>query len=337
MVGRVDDVGELRESGQVVGEPGHQRLARVGHERRLQSRPAHVTLDHHDAVAGLGDRAGEIEHRRALALGLGRADDCDRAQRLPRPHEVEIGAQYAVGLLVELSGAPVACERDLSQDRHPGDLRQLLRGVDASVEHGREQGERRAHHDPEHGREQRVQRGPRARRLRWEHGPIGQRYRGPLRTAQLGARVVGDGLRVGVGQKLGAARFVRDGGDLEQLRLRQRLDLDALLDLATGGLPGKLSGHSPGDVLALDHVAVGAGEHLPGLDRVEALRVLVLGDPHRRGGLVLLLEDHLGEECGDRDEDQHRRNQDVLVAPQGCQRCLPHRGRVTEGLPAAVL
>jgi hypothetical protein len=337
MIGRVEHVGELGQAGQVVRETRHQRLADLGHERRLQGRTAHVSLDDHDGIPRLGDCAGEVEHGRALTFRFRRADDGHRTQRLPRPHEVEIGPQHPVGLLVELSRAAVARERNLGQDRHPGDLGQLLGGVHAPVQDRGEQGERGPDYEPEDARQHRVERGSRARRLRGEDRSVGQRYRRPLRPAELGARVVGHGLRIGVGQDLRAAGFVPYRGDLEQLGLGHILDSDALLDLPAGGLEGEHGGHSPGHVLALDHIAVGAGEHLPGLDRVEALRVLGLGDPHRGRGLVLLLEDHLGEKGGHADEDQHRRNQNVFVAPKGRQRCLPHRGRVTEGLPAAVL
>ena len=86
-------------------------------ERRGDGRPAQVGLDQADLAARLGQRRGEVERGRRLALAGHRAGDRDDARRVVDVDELQVRAQLPVGL------GPVAVRVAAERDR---DLRGAL-------------------------------------------------------------------------------------------------------------------------------------------------------------------------------------------------------------------
>ena len=122
-------------------KPGAVRKIEIA----MYARPAHVGVDHHDALAGHGQGHGQIADRRRLALALGAAGDDDRAHFSVDAHEIQIAAQHTEGLgtwavrLAQRDKTAVAGQllRDLrqpSKHRQTESFRDLLVGMHTHVQ-----------------------------------------------------------------------------------------------------------------------------------------------------------------------------------------------------------
>src|SRR5207237_2147234 len=147
----------------------------------------------------------------------------------------------------------------------------LRGGPYALVESVAHECERDAEHQAEYPGDQRVEQGLRTRGLGGIRRGVRDRDRGVGRTDEVQPRVVDEHGGVGVRQLPGVPRLLVLGGDLDELRLRDRLEARVRQDVVLARAVGQVVGHELGDVRALQDRVERPRERLAGLHAVERL------------------------------------------------------------------
>ena len=198
----MDDLLEAPAEREVVREALERRVGELVHAR--ERGPAEVALDDEDATSLLRHHAGERERARGLALGRGRAGHDDAGERLLGREEGDVRPQDAEGLqeaLLAASREPAPRDaRHAREHRHVQLAGEVVLAAQARVDAVAQKREAGAEEEREDEHDRRVERRPRphgrGRRLRAVgHGDLPVRLR-----RQLVVGVLGERLRVGVGE-----------------------------------------------------------------------------------------------------------------------------------------